>query len=106
MDGMRCEAKPTTLKRPSLGDGVENHMYVCILKMISSHATGVHVILNHFVYCSRVGLLKGPTGGLGNTSAQGYSPCTFDYPLLHFAIARVLLFLHCYMADWFLPQRM
>ena len=22
-----CEAKPTTLKRPSLGDGFENHMY-------------------------------------------------------------------------------
>ena len=22
----RCEAKPTTLKRPSPGDGLENHM--------------------------------------------------------------------------------
>ena len=22
-----CEAKPTTLKRPSLGDGFEDHMY-------------------------------------------------------------------------------
>ena len=22
-----CEAKPTTLKRPSPGDGFENHMY-------------------------------------------------------------------------------
>ena len=23
-----CEAKPTTLKRPSPGDGFENHMYL------------------------------------------------------------------------------
>ena len=39
-----CEAKPTTLKRPSLGDGFENHMYVCILKILSSLSQGIHVI--------------------------------------------------------------
>ena len=27
-----CEAKPTTLKRPSPGDGFENHMYLLELK--------------------------------------------------------------------------
>ena len=29
-----CEAKPTTLKRPSPGDGLENHMYSIELGMV------------------------------------------------------------------------
>ena len=45
-----CEAKPTTLKRPSPGDGVENHMYCLYQKNDLFASKGVHVILNHFVY--------------------------------------------------------
>ena len=80
---------------------------VCILKMLSSHPKAFMsfwitlFINNSLLACGRIGLLKGPTGGLGNTSSQGYSPCTFDYPLLHFVIARVLHFLHCYLSDMF-----
>ena len=45
-----CEAKPTTLKRPSPGDGVENHMYCLYQKNDLFASKGVHVILSHFVY--------------------------------------------------------
>ena len=45
-----CEAKPTTLKRPSPGDGVENHMYCLYQKNDLFAPKSVHIILNHFVY--------------------------------------------------------
>ena len=45
-----CEAKPTTLKRPSPGDGVENHMYCLYPKIDFFTPQGVHVILNYFIY--------------------------------------------------------
>ena len=45
-----CEAKPTTFKRPSPGDDVENHMYCLYPKIDFFTPQGVHVILNYFVY--------------------------------------------------------
>ena len=35
--GIWCEAKPTTLKRPSPGDGLENHMCCVYLENAPSH---------------------------------------------------------------------
>ena len=46
----KCEAKPTTLKRPSPGDGFENHMYCMYIENALFTSRGIHVILNHFVY--------------------------------------------------------
>ena len=46
----RCEAKPTTLKRPSPGDGFENHMYFlelwnkCEVNLMFKRT---HMALNH-----------------------------------------------------------
>ena len=68
--------------------------------MISSHAKAFMsfwitlFISSSLLACGRVGILKGPTGGFSNTNFQGYSPCTFDYPLIGFVIAWVFHFLH------------
>ena len=72
-----CEAKPTTLKRPSPGGGFENHMYSIEtwnnLKC-RSHVLGHPHHLNSrcFINVSLlarggVGFLKSPTRGLGHT---------------------------------------
>ena len=39
---VRCEAKPTTLKRPSPGDGLENHMYCLYRKNVCIQRYSYH----------------------------------------------------------------
>ena len=83
---------------------------VCIKRMIFLHPKAFMsfwitlFISGRLLALGHVGLLKGPTDGLGNTSSQGYSPLAFDYPFLHLAIARVLHFLHCCISDWFFTK--
>ena len=84
---------------------------VCSVKIISSHPKAfMSFWITLFIRSSllargRVGLFKGPTGSLGNTSPQGYSPLAFDYPFLHLAIARVFHFFHDIMhLSFFKPK--
>ena len=54
--------------------------------------------------CGRIGLLKSPTCGFGDTCSQGYSPYTLDLYLPCLAIARIPHIFHYHARDWFWPR--
>ena len=99
-----CEAKPTTLKRLSPGDGFESHMHSSIT--CSSVKCNFHTWRHPrhskswffisaclLTRCS-VGLLKSPTRSLSHTCPQGHSSHSFSLYIFYLNLARILHIFH------------